>query len=82
MHSSTITNKGQTTIPNAIRKYLHLQSGDRLHFMINDAGKVIILPATVDVTELKGMLPPPKKPVSIERMNKTIKRRCVKKCSE
>lgn len=82
MTSSTITSRGQTTIPNAIRKYLHLQPGDRIDFVINDTGKVIIFPATVDVAELKGILPIPKKPVSIEHMNKVIRQRSMKKCLE
>ncbi|MBE9171417.1 type II toxin-antitoxin system PrlF family antitoxin [Pleurocapsales cyanobacterium LEGE 06147] len=33
MTSSTITSKGQTTIPLQIRKLLNLQSGDRINFV-------------------------------------------------
>jgi antitoxin PrlF len=80
MPSSTIASKGQTTIPSEIRKYLHLEQGSRIDFVINDDGRVIIFPATRDVTELKGILPRPSKPISIAQMKKVIRQRGVKRC--
>jgi antitoxin PrlF len=80
MNVSTVTAKGQTTIPQEVRKYLHLQTGDRINFVINADGKVFLIPATVDSAELKGILPLPKKPVSIKQMNKAISNRGGKKC--
>lgn len=38
--SSTITSKGQTTIPNAVRKALNLAEGDKLNFRILESGRV------------------------------------------
>jgi antitoxin PrlF len=37
---STITSKGQLTIPVDIREALNLQSGDRIEFMLDDHGIV------------------------------------------
>lgn len=79
MTTSKITSKGQTTIPLEIRSYLGLHSGDRLEFLIDEEGRVVIAPLTSDVTELKGMLPKPKKKVSIEDMNWAIKKRGARK---
>jgi AbrB family looped-hinge helix DNA binding protein len=70
-----MTNKGQITIPHDIRKYLNLRSGDRVDFFIGDDGNVVIIPITVDISELKGIAPKPKKSVSIDDMNKAICKR-------
>ena len=34
MFHSTVTSKGQTTIPGPIRKALHIQPGDRLEYAV------------------------------------------------
>lgn len=73
MDTATITSKGQITVPKAIRERLNIQPGDRIHFFIEDDGTVTFLPAESDVTELKGILPKPKRPVSVEAMNAAIK---------
>ncbi len=75
MSIATLTSKGQTTIPHEIRSYLGLHTGDKIEFVIEDDGKVVLTPLTVDVTKLKGMLPKPKKKISIEQMNKIIAKR-------
>ena len=70
--TSTITSKGQTTIPKAVRDQLQLKTGDRIEFVIEDDGRVVLLPATVPVSSLKGMLPRPKKAATIEEMQDAI----------
>ena len=75
MATATLTSQGQTTIPQEIRTYLGLHSGDRLEFLIDENGKVLLTPLTVDVRELKGCLPKPKKAVTIEEMNGAIAKR-------
>lgn len=75
MATATITSKGQVTIPKEIREILNLHSGDRLNFFIDESGQVCLLPATQDITLLKGIISRPDKPVSVEDMNKTIRKR-------
>lgn len=76
MPVSTLTVKGQTTIPKKIRKHLKIQPGDKIDFVIEKSGKVILEPATLDAKELEGILHTPGiKPVSIEDMKKVIKKR-------
>jgi antitoxin PrlF len=75
MTMSTITSKGQTTIPINIRNYLNLQAGDKLEFIMLEKGKVMLVPATSDISELEGFLPRPKKIASISDMEKAIKKR-------
>ena len=75
MSTSTLTSKGQTTIPKDIRERLNLRPGDRLEFVIDDDGRVLVLPASIDASELTGMLKPPAKPVSVADMNRAIRKR-------
>jgi antitoxin PrlF len=50
----TVASKGQTTIPGEIRRHLKLKPGDRVEFFVEPDGKVVLMPATVDASELKG----------------------------
>jgi len=75
MSTSTLTSKGQTTIPKHIRKRLNLHPGDRLEFVIDEDGRVLVLPASIDVSKLAGMLKSPARPVSVEAMNRAIRKR-------
>jgi antitoxin PrlF len=43
MMHSTVTSKGQTTLPASIRRALHLKAGDRILYEIQD-GSVVIRP--------------------------------------
>lgn len=78
MPESSLTSKGQTTIPISIRAYLGVHAGDKLEFFIDSDGRVVVAALTADVSELKGMLPKPKKKVSIDDMNKVIAKRGAK----
>ncbi len=72
MTTATLSSKGQITIPKKIRDLYHLEAGDKIEFLEDDRGLVTIWPVTENVTKLKGMIAKPKKPVSIEEMNRAI----------
>lgn len=74
MPTATLTSKGQITIPAAVRAGLKLHTGDRVEFVENEWGNYEIVAKRRSVMELKGMLPKPKKPVSIAEMNRAIAR--------
>ena len=71
MLSSTITSKGQTTIPAEIRKKLALKPGDRILYL-EEEGRVRIIAADKRARDLKGLLPRPERPVSLEAMDEAI----------
>ncbi len=76
MARSTLTTKGQTTIPKEIREYLKLRPGQRIEYVVDDAGRVVMRPATYDIRELHGVLHRPgRPPVSVDEMNRAIRRR-------
>jgi len=54
MEHSTVTRKGQTTIPGKIRKALRIKPGDRLEYMVEgDRATIRVHPGT---RSLKGAL--------------------------
>lgn len=70
MSVSTLTSKGQTTVPQSIRDALHVQPGTKLQWHLMPDGTIIVRAKTRSVLDLAGMLAPPKgKKVSIENMN-------------
>ncbi len=76
MPASLITSKGQTTIPKEIREYLHLQPGDRVDFVVEEDGRVILEPATADLGEIEGILHrPDMKAVSEAEMKAAVRSR-------
>ena len=75
MSTSTLTSKGQTTIPKDLRKRLNLHLGDRLECVIDEDSRAPLSPASIDASELEGMLTPPARPVSVEGMNQAIRKR-------
>ncbi|MFA6108979.1 MAG: AbrB/MazE/SpoVT family DNA-binding domain-containing protein, partial [Candidatus Latescibacterota bacterium] len=42
MSQATLTTKGQVTIPKAVRDRLDLKAGDRVDFLVNEAGEAIL----------------------------------------
>jgi antitoxin PrlF len=67
---ATVTSKGQITLPKDLRDKLNLSVGDRVEFFIDQEQGTRLVVKHVPVTMLKGMLPRPSQPVSIEDMDK------------
>jgi antitoxin PrlF len=78
METATLTCKGQLTLPKAVRDKLHLRTGDRLRVEVTEDGRIVLQPATVDVLELKGMLPTPAKPLGLADIERIIRERARK----
>ncbi|HLS73878.1 MAG TPA: AbrB/MazE/SpoVT family DNA-binding domain-containing protein [Actinomycetaceae bacterium] len=72
MASATVTSKGQVTIPVKVRTRLGLQAGSRLAFVPTESGGYEIHPETASVKDLKGAVPRPAQPVSVEEMDEAI----------
>ncbi|HKR26716.1 MAG TPA: AbrB/MazE/SpoVT family DNA-binding domain-containing protein [Acidobacteriaceae bacterium] len=68
---STLTTKGQVTIPKEAREHLRLKPGDRVKFFIAADGHVVILPV-LPITALKGILPARGKRASLTDMDEAI----------
>jgi antitoxin PrlF len=55
MQESTVTSKGQTTLPKDVRLALQLHAGDRVRYMILDGGEVRLVRSR-PVLQLAGLL--------------------------
>jgi antitoxin PrlF len=69
---ATVTSKGQVTLPAEARKRLGITPGSKLEFIIIDQEKMEVIPVVETVTSLKGMVPKPKKTLSLVDMDKAI----------
>jgi antitoxin PrlF len=73
--TATLTTKGQITIPKEVRDHLGVETGDRLSFVVQGDGTVIVKPLTRHVRELGGILRRPSRgPVSVAEMDQAIAR--------
>ncbi|MBI1865126.1 MAG: AbrB/MazE/SpoVT family DNA-binding domain-containing protein [Nitrospirae bacterium] len=76
MPTATITSKGQITIPKEVRDLLHLATGDRINFLVQDDGRVLLQPTAINIADLKGILHRKgMRAVSIEGMHAAIAKR-------
>ena len=53
---STLTSKGQVTIPQIIREKLEIAYGEKIEFSINERDEVVIKPLKKDLNDLYGAL--------------------------
>jgi antitoxin PrlF len=76
MPTATVTTKGQVTIPKEVREHLGVETGDRLSFVVQEDGTVLVKPITRHVRELDGLLQrSAQRPVSMSKMDEGIARR-------
>ena len=79
MPTAIVTSKGQITIPKPVRDGLGVETGDRVEFVELERGVYTVVAATRDIRDLKGIIPKPAKPVSIEDMHSAVRRLAVRR---
>jgi antitoxin PrlF len=68
---STITSKGQVTIPAEIRKYLGITTNEKIAFVIDDEGVVRLrVPRYPNIASLRGAAGRLNKPLSWQEIQK------------
>lgn len=72
MATGTVTSKGQITIPAAVRDALGLRAGSRVAFVQRADGVFELRPEVGTVQSLRGMIPAPAVPVSLDEMDAAI----------
>jgi len=73
MATSTLTTKGQITIPQSVRKALGLQAGDKVDFVQEEPGTYKVVALRKDVKALRGRFAGRvSRPVSIDQMAEAI----------
>jgi antitoxin PrlF len=67
---ATLTSKGQMTLPSAVRARLGLEAGDHLLVTVQDDDTIVLKrKPTASVTALRGLLPRPKRALTVEEMD-------------
>lgn len=69
---TTLSSKGQVTIPVVIRNKLKINTGDRIDFVVFAKNRVEIVPKKGSVRALKGMIKYSGKAVTLEEMEAAI----------
>ncbi len=69
---ATLTSKGQLTVPKPIRDKLRLHAGDRLDFFLREDGHVEMVAKKSSLRDLKVLVPPPVKGVTLRDMDRAI----------
>lgn len=73
MPIATMTSKGQTTIPKAVREHLNLKPGDQIIYTVEDGGRVVLRAKNRSLKDLAGILKRPgQKALTVEEMNEAI----------
>jgi len=83
MITGTVSSKGQVTIPKQIRDFLKLKKSDKIVFIPLEDGNVLMTRKQVPASALFGMLRHRKKekPVSVEDMEKIIRKKRAQRAS-
>jgi antitoxin PrlF len=79
--TSTVTRKGQVTIPKRIREEMDLHLGDRVLFLVRD-DEIVLKPMRVSILDLQGTVAPKNRPEDFDRVRATVKRRHARKVVE
>jgi antitoxin PrlF len=70
MTESTITAKGQTTVPADVRALVNATQGTKLVWSVTPDGTIVVRAKTKSILDMAGMLEPPKGiHVSVDQMN-------------
>lgn len=70
---TTVTKKGQVTIPQIVREKLRIRSGDKIEFTFNEEGQVVLKPVKTHLESLYGILEKEKPGLNIEEQRKVAR---------
>lgn len=72
--TTTVTSKGQVTLPVEARRRLGLRAGTKLEVIVRGDDRLEVIRIGGSVRDLKGMLPRPKRPLTLAQMEAAIAR--------
>jgi|ERR1043166_4053923 AbrB family looped-hinge helix DNA binding protein len=72
-----LTSQGQVTVPKEIRERLRLRPGGKVEFAVEKSGRVVLGAKQSSILDLVGILPKPKRTVTLRQMDEAIKQGAV-----
>jgi antitoxin PrlF len=79
MSKARLSSKGQITLPADVRGAQRVGAGDTLIFEKTADDAFLVRTASADIRRLKGVVPAPSVPVTLEAMEAAIRRRASRK---
>lgn len=76
-YEAKVTSQGQVTLPKEIRERLKLRPGGKVTFAIEKDGRVLVSAKQSSILDLVGILPKPKRTVTLEEMDQAIRQGAV-----
>jgi len=81
MLESTITRKGQVTIPKEIRDQLGMKEGEKVVFVLR-GGEVLLKILKGTILDLKGSVRPSARPEDFNRIRQTVKKAVARRVAQ
>jgi antitoxin PrlF len=81
MLESTITRKGQVTIPKEIRDHLGMKEGEKVVFVLR-GGEVLLKILKGTILDLKGSVRPSARPEDFNRIRQTVKKAVARRVAQ
>lgn len=69
---TTLSSKGQVTVPVAVRQLLKLNAGDLVDFVVFDSNRVEVVAKKRPVSTLRGFISHKGRPVPLEEMDAAV----------
>lgn len=68
----TVSSKGQVTLPAEARRQLGIRAGTKLEVVVTHDGRIEIVKVGGSLRDLKGLLPRPKRALTLAEMDEAI----------
>lgn len=72
MARAQLTRKGRITLPKEVRDQLGLRAGVKFECFVDRDGQIVLVPLTVKLEDLIGILPKPERPLTLEEIDEGI----------
>ncbi len=79
MPSSSLTTKGQITLPKQIRDRLGIKTGDRVAFREREDGTIVVEAETTNLLDLRGAVKTRVRGITIEDMKEAVRKRAARR---
>lgn len=72
MSTAILTKCGKVSIPRDMIEQFGLRPGDRLEFVARADGTMVVVPKNAPLSSLRGCLPQPERPVSLDEIDEAV----------
>jgi antitoxin PrlF len=78
-YETTVTSKGQLTLPKELRDRLRLRAGGKVRFVFEREGRIAVERADISIRDLFGILGKPRRSATLEEMDEAIRQHAVER---